>query len=125
MRLSLRLPETEHRYQIYLSEDKAIQCCFCREREFFKNSAKSAIIAEWTHWYLMFNEFPYDQFYQKHDLLFPKRHVEKGELTMNEMKEYNRIISNYSADYHQKMENLGDRISQPGHYHIHLLKFRN
>ena len=123
MNVSLRTPEMEEKYQEYLKQPKEVKCCFCREIVFRLANATSAITREWKNWYLMSNDFPYDAVFSRHDLLFPKRHVPHGELTLDEVDELKKILEELSPEYHQLIENLGSRISQPGHWHIHLCVF--
>lgn len=121
MNTTLRTPETEEAYQRYLlTGDK--DCCFCRELDRYKNSPFTAIKRTWGFWMLMQNEYPYDRVYTTHDMLAPLRHVDWQDLTVKEVTEYNRIMNELRGKYQQLVENLGDRQSQPGHYHIHLAK---
>jgi hypothetical protein len=71
----------------------------------------------------MKNDFKYDRIFAEHDMLFPVRHVEWGDLTVNEITEYNQIMARLRPKYQQLMENIGERVSQKFHYHIHLAKF--
>ena len=119
----MRTPETEEKYQNYLKTPEAQGCCFCRELRKFDNEQISSVKMKWQYWALMVNDYKYDKIFNEHDMLFPLRHVEWGDLTVKEITEYNQIIGKLRADYHQLMENLGERVSQKGHYHIHLARF--
>ena len=69
------------------------------------------------------NEYRYDRIYGVHDMLFLKRHVDYNQITLEEMNEYNRILKILEPNYHQFVRNIGDKQSQPGHFHIHLCRF--
>ncbi len=51
-------------------------------------SDKENIIEEYTHWVLMRNEFPYDRYFSKSDMLVTKRHTQEHELTDEEIAEF-------------------------------------
>lgn len=123
MPVSLRTPEMEDKYQKYLKTDLAKNCCFCRELDKHNSGYSSAVIKEYDCWVIMKNDFPYNMVYSVHNLLFPKRHVDFADLTVKEISEYNRILNEVRKDYHQQLENFGDRQSQKGHFHIHICKF--
>ena len=123
MHITLRREETEAKYQEWLKVPLKQKCCFCRELSYKVAKKKTAIKIEWKYWALMYNQFPYDKVYETHDLLFCKRHVDWGDLTVKEITEYNQIMKELRPLYHQLVENIGSRISQPSHYHIHLCKF--
>jgi diadenosine tetraphosphate (Ap4A) HIT family hydrolase len=125
MPISLRTKQTEQKYQDYLKTEEAQGCCFCRELKKFDADQESAVILRWQYWAVMRNNFPYDGVYETHDLLFPVRHVDFGDLTVKEVTEYNQIINSLRKTYHQSLENFGERQSQKGHYHIHFCKFNN
>lgn len=124
MDITLRTKETQKRYEDYLKTNISSMCCFCREIMYSELNEKSEITHKWNHWYLMPNAYPYDVVYKDHHLLFSKRHVSYEELTVKEIKEYEYIMSKLRPGYHQLVENLGDRISQKGHYHVHLCRFK-
>lgn len=119
--ISLRTPETEAKYQAFKKTKEADGCCFCREVEKFEKEEDTAVICTWEHWGLMWNDFPYDAVYDTHHLLFPLRHVDYEDLTLKEIEEYRQIVKN--LDYHQSVENFGERQSQKGHWHIHFCNF--
>jgi len=119
MHITLRKPETEIKYQDWLNSPKDEACCFCREL----NSPTSIIKRRWEYWALMANDYPYDKVFNQHDLLFSLRHVSWEDLTVKEVEEYNHILKKLKPGYHQLLENVGDRISQKSHYHIHLARF--
>jgi len=123
MHITLRTPEMETKYQAWLKEPKDHKCCFCREELYWKNKTKTAITHDWKHWHLMRNDFPYDKVFGQHDLLFCKRHVDWSQLTVEEVEEYAEVLKLVKPKYQQLLENIGDRISQPSHFHIHLAKF--
>lgn len=125
MTISLRTKTTEDKYQSYLQTEEAQGCCFCREFKKECEAIPSSVKRHWKYWALAKNQFPYDAVYQTHDLLFPVRHVDFGDLTVKEVSEYNRIIKELREEYHQVLENFGERQSQKGHYHIHFCKFEN
>jgi hypothetical protein len=123
MNITMRTPEVEEKYQNYLKTPEASGCPFCRELRKFDNEKISSVKMKWQYWALMANDYPYGKVFGKHDMLFPLRHVEWGDLTVKEITEYNQIIGKLRADYHQLMENLGERQSQKGHWHQHLARF--
>lgn len=123
MIVSLRTPEMEEKYQAYLKTPEAKECCYCREWRNYVENEPTQITKTWRHWVLMPNEFPYNAIYSVNDMLFPKRHVEFEELTINEVLEFYQIKKELSGQYHKFEENLGARKSQPGHAHYHFCKF--
>lgn len=124
MDITLRTKETQKRYEDYLKTPQSKECCFCRESRNKKQGRKSEITTSWKYWELMPNEYPYSLVYKDHHLLFSKRHVPYEKLTIEEIVEYEKIMNKLRKEYHQLVENLGDRISQKGHYHVHLCRFK-
>ena len=118
MDITLRTDKVQKKYMEYLATPKSKECCFCRERD-----SDSIIKRKYKYWLLMHNEYPYDKVYRQHDLLSSKRHVGWGDLTVNEIAEYNIIRDELREKYEQTIENLGAASSQRGHFHIHYFNF--
>lgn len=84
-------------------------------------------LADFTHWRIIANRFPYDSFFVTHDLLLPKRVVgrfvdlsqlERGELE-ELLAEGGYVDGHYDAYF---VSTVGKR-SIPSHCHAHLLGF--
>ena len=83
-------------------------------------------LAEWDHWFLIANRFPYDMTFKQCDMLLPKRKVaNRYQLTLDEEEEYLKIIEELSGRYDVVMENLGAKRSVADHFNLHLLKYHD
>ena len=123
--VTLRTRKTQAKYEEFLKTEASHMCCFCRELDNKKYSRESEIILDWKHWCAMENMYSYDALYKKHIMIFPKRHVNYDQLTIEEVREYKHIMSKLRVGYHQQLENLGGKVSQKGHWHCHLLMFKD
>jgi hypothetical protein len=84
-------------------------------------------VREYTRWVLVENEFPYDRIADRHCLLVPKRRfVDDGEMLGAERAELLEIKQGYSdsKEFDCVFENLKHNRTVPGHYHLHVLKFK-
>ncbi len=84
-------------------------------------------IAEFKHWVIIKNAFPYDSFAEVHHLIFTKRKVDFNwdKLTDEEIQELNEIKKTYASEHYDAIwENLPKAQSAPGHFHLHLLKLK-
>jgi diadenosine tetraphosphate (Ap4A) HIT family hydrolase len=82
-------------------------------------------IREFEHWYLIENLFPYDKIATVHHLLIPKREVAFGEpMLPGEEEELLRIKKELAPEYDAMTENFPRNQSVPGHFHLHLLVYK-
>lgn len=110
MTFTLRKPESEEKYQ---EEKKNITSCpFCEKKH----------IHQWEHWKLMPNQYPYDLVAEKHDLLVLNSH--NSVPSEEEKKQLDSIKKmKFMNDYHCIIENLPQRQSISGHFHVHLMRY--
>ena len=108
---TLRKPESEKKYQ---EEKKSVSVCpFCTEEA----------IHSWKNWSLVPNRYPYDLVANKHDLLILKAH--RSEPNKEELTEFEEIKKmKFTSEYHCLIENFAQRQSVPGHFHIHILRYK-
>ena len=109
---TLRKPESEAKYQARKRTD---ECPLCT----------APVVEEWKYWRLIRNDYPYDLVAEKHDLLVLKEHSDI--ITRNawiELNESKYIFEFAPYEYHCVIENLPVRQSVPGHYHLHLLRYK-
>ncbi len=79
----------------------------------------------WKYWAIIENKFPYSGAFKVHHLLIPKKQATYAELSKVEKDEMELILAEIAEDYDCSMVNFGKRQSKPGHYHIHLLVFKD
>ncbi len=108
---TLRKPESEKKYQ---EEKKSISGCpFCTEE----------VIHSWKNWSLVPNKYPYDLVASKHDLLILKSHrPEPNKEELAELEEIKKM--KFTSEYHCLIENFVQRQSVPGHFHIHIIRYK-
>ena len=70
------------------------------------------------------NNFPYDLIAKEHHMILPLRHVVENDLNKAELAEYKEIKNTYlkDSDYNYILEAAFHTKSQPGHFHLHLIK---
>ncbi|MCI5051126.1 MAG: GIG1 family protein [Candidatus Pacebacteria bacterium] len=91
------------------------------------NNPEGSIIQEFNHWFIMKNDFPYDAVADIHHMIVTKREVpfNWNLLTEEEIDEFQTLRENYLADnYDVIYENLPSGQTQPGWFHINLLKLK-
>ena len=79
------------------------------------------------HWFIGKNDFPYDLIASKHDLLVPFRvFADADDMGNAERSELAQIKARLAKtkEYDTVMENIPHSRTVKGHYHLHLLKFR-
>lgn len=109
---SLRTPETEERYRNEIEKGGLEKCALCTKES----------LHEFTHWRTLKNDFPYDRFAQRHDMIVPIRHVTGAELSSEELAELEVIKKEYiDPNYEWVMEATHRKKSIPGHFHLHLI----
>ena len=116
-RLLLRTEATADYYQDQIAtRDKSI-CYMCED--------KAAIIEAYEHWVLMKNEFPYDRYFSKSDLLVTKRHVQEPDLNEAELKELQELKNGpLSEHYDSLLTHFPKQRSIPGHHHLHIIQYK-
>lgn len=83
------------------------------------------LIREFDHWLLIENLFPYDRIAEVHHLLVPKRVFPFGEpLSVEEVGELADIKEELGSNYDALAENFPRNRSVPGHFHLHLLVYK-
>lgn len=84
-------------------------------------------LAEWRHWKLINNRYPYDAAFQVHHMLLPKRIVSSlDDLTMAEVAEMMQLCGKdgfVEQNYHLWFANTNTKRSILTHFHIHLARF--
>ncbi len=82
-------------------------------------------LAEWQHWALIENEFPYSSAFKVHHLLIPKRVACKTELKKHELAELDAILDELSEKYDCHLVNYVNKQSIRSHYHVHMLVYKD
>ena len=85
---------------------------------------QESAIKDWKYWKLIDNSFPYTVAFQLHHMLVPKRPVTAEELTNSEKAEMASILEELSDEYDCHLVNFPKKQSNRGHYHIHLLQYK-
>jgi hypothetical protein len=110
---SLRTPQLEALYRKVLRDNKGRALADLPAKKTYK------------YWKIVRNEFPYDAFFQEHDLLIPKREVgDKEKLYAIEKLELEYILVALARDYDCFMENTQRKRTVPSHFHMHLLIYK-
>lgn len=79
------------------------------------------------HWFITWNEYPYDRIARTHDLLVSKRKFASSEgMTKAERDELEKIkkIFTRTQEYDSVMENIPHQRTIRDWYHLHLIKFK-
>lgn len=109
----LRTLETQRAYEKHMQIKKST-CFMC--------DYNAPIIADC--WKIIPNQFPYDAIAEKHDMLVLASHGNTLGFTEEEslkiMKDFLFKIQGYDAI----IENAPANRSVPGHYHLHLIKYK-
>lgn len=114
-----RETETREKYQKYL---KSIENQ--PNINIFTDWRNKKVIAEFEHWAIIENDFPYDAIASTNHLLFTKREIpfDWDLLNQEELKELNKIRKEYlNKNYEVVWENLPKGQTVPVHFHLHLL----
>lgn len=85
------------------------------------------IIKEFNYWFIMVNDFPYDAVAETNHMVVTKRHVafDWKLLNQEEEKEFQILRDTYLKDnYDVIYENLPSGQTQPGWFHLNLLKLK-
>lgn len=79
-------------------------------------------IAEFKHWKIMANRFPYDKVAVTHDMVVSLRHADWADSTLEERAELDEIKKGYINDHYDFIiEATTKKKSIPPHYHLHLI----
>jgi len=115
--ISFRTKKTQAKYDKYLKEKFDFRCICCLQ---------DMKIAEYKHWVLLKNKFPYDAVYKNHNMLVVKRHIKTlSEQTPEEQAEFNKIVDEKKdeAKHQLLMLNAEVRRTIPEHLHFHLVDY--
>ena len=83
---------------------------------------KKDSIAEFEHWRIIINDFPYDRIAKVHHMVIPKRHVSEDSISFEEWNELALLKGGYISDnYDYIIEAAHRNKSIPGHFHLHLI----
>lgn len=84
------------------------------------------VLFQFKNWRIIANNFPYDAAFEQHHLLVPNRTVaNRSELNEAELEELETLMRyGASLDYDCMMENFPRNRTVPGHFHIHLLNYK-
>jgi diadenosine tetraphosphate (Ap4A) HIT family hydrolase len=112
--ITLRTTETEEAYTRAKAAGALEKGCpLCDERE---------AIAEFEHWRMVPNLYPYDRIAKVHHMLVSRRHATDAELTEEEQKEFDTIKEEYAQTHYNFMiEPMRKRKSIPAHSHVHFI----
>lgn len=91
------------------------------------NNPQGQVIKMFEHWFIMINDFPYDNIAETNHMIVTKRHVafDWKLLTESEKQEFQFLRDTYlKKNYDVIYENLPSGQTQPGRFHLHLLKLK-
>jgi len=113
--MTLRLPETEARYQADIVAGKTQSLQDVEPRR------------EWKYWKLIPNKYPHDRLYAYHDLLIPKRMLATlRETKPKELEEYIEITTRALVDdYDCVFINFPSKQTIRTLFHAHLGVFKD
>ncbi len=117
-----RTKETQIAYEEFKNSDSAAA------KNGYFDFTNEEIVAEYTHWYIIRNRFPYDTMVRVNDMLVSKRPVGSfGELNEDEHEEYHNIIAKIgeAGTYDARIENFPKVQSVQTHIHVHLVCWHN
>ena len=115
-----RTPETQAAYDTFVQDQTGKSDQF--------NFADETVVAEYTHWLIIKNRFPYDTMVRVNDMLVSKRAVSTfRELSEVELAEYQVILDELSdsGPYDARIENFPKVQSVSKHVHVHLVCWHN
>ncbi len=109
----LRDPELTNKYRARLDEiSKEGNCPLCDE----------SALQLFKYWKIVNNEYPYDLIASVHHMVTPLRHVQEGDLLLEELDELRSLKEGIiNSDYDIIMEPTIKGKSIPGHFHLHLI----
>lgn len=108
---TLRIPESEEKYQEYLKTEKS-SCPLCEKKP----------LQEFGFWNIVENSFPYDKIAATHHMLVLRRHAPQKELSAEELREIDAIRSSHiESTYEWIVEPTHKNKSIPSHAHLHLI----
>ncbi len=84
----------------------------------------SDVLSEFDHCLLIPNRFPYDAIAEKSAMLIPKRHVTSLDELSAEERENFETVRDTVEGFDAYIRNFTHHQTIPGHYHIHLVRFR-
>lgn len=79
------------------------------------------VLKEYTYWWIIPNDFPYDTVAEVHHLLCPKSET-PGAHTKQEL---HIILESIKYEYDCHLTNFSHAQSHPRHQHIHLIRWKN
>lgn len=109
-------------YQKHMETLPEDYCLFCDEEKMKLDNR----VESYKYWYIIHNEFPYNEKFKVSDMMVCKRHVQHlSELTIKEAREAFELLDEIkrSGRYNQQTLNSDNKQSQPLHLHWHLLTF--
>lgn len=121
----LRKPETEKIYQEYLRTKKKDDCFFCKNAPSVTDHIQKRTTKweeEYKYFFLIENEYPYDNIYSTHYLLATKRHTMS--LRPEEKLELEQLFKKHISNFDQIVFNSVKRQTVKNHFHVHFVIFR-
>lgn len=120
---ALRTPETWQRYQERRKTKDPAECFLCHPQS---RSDSELVVKEFTHFFIVANEYPYDAVAEVHHLLAPKRHIDdQDDLDVDELHEYGETVVPYLEENYDFIgQNTPHNQTVPQHLHLHLLTWR-
>lgn len=88
---------------------------------------KDQVVKMFNHWFIMINDFPYDAVAQINHMIVTKRHISFDWKLLNkeEKEEFQTLRDTYLREnYDVIYENLPSGQTQPGWFHLNLLKLK-
>ena len=112
---SLRTPEMYRKYCEGMEKNN----------EGTKFFATAPAIKEFKYWKIIANDYPYDKIAEVHHMLVPYRNFKHdSQMTSVERNELQSVKSLLNQSYDCIVENLIKNRSFPGHFHLHLIKYK-
>lgn len=122
----LRSKETMKKY-IQAFEERKKPGMSVNPFEFALENPGKQVIKMFNHWFIMVNDFPYDAVSKINHMIVTKRHVvfDWNLLNESERDEFQELRETYlKENYDVIYENLPSGQTQPGWFHLNLLKLK-
>jgi diadenosine tetraphosphate (Ap4A) HIT family hydrolase len=117
---TLRTKDSEERYiEVMQTRTGDEGCLFC-------TPSRQTVLAEFEHFRIIKNDFPYDEVAEIHHMIYPKRHTLGKDMTEEEKAELQLLKDTYCKEkgYQYILEGI-TRLSIPSHVHFHLLTLKD
>lgn len=122
----LRSKETMRKY-IQTFENRKLPGKSHNPFRYALENPQGQIVKKFKYWFIMMNDFPYDAVAETHHMIVTKREIafDWKLLSKEEKEEFQELCEGYIKDnYDVIYENLPSGQTQPGWFHINLLKLK-